>query len=39
MEALPEGVALRALRGADAIAYLAPSLADVAVSVWRPRGK
>jgi SAM-dependent methyltransferase len=39
MEALPEGIAWRALRAADTIAYRAPSLADVAVSVWRPRGK
>jgi SAM-dependent methyltransferase len=39
MDALPRSIAWPALRAVDKIAYRAPALADVVVSVWRPRGK
>jgi SAM-dependent methyltransferase len=37
IDALPERPAWRILRLADKIAYRAPAIADLVVSVWRPR--
>lgn len=37
MEALPERLAWSTMRGLDRVAYRMPGLADMIVSVWRPR--
>jgi SAM-dependent methyltransferase len=37
VELLPEQVARFVLRSADAIAYRSPAMADILVSVWRPK--
>ena len=39
METLPRSIAWPALATLDKIAYRAPGLADVVVSIWRPKGK
>jgi SAM-dependent methyltransferase len=37
VQALPGAIAWRLLGGLDAIAYRTPALADIVISVWRPR--